>query len=127
MRDDTADQILALRLVNDSLRLQLAKLAERVEALEKRARSAAPPASITIASPVLAQAVAEVAAETGLPQDAIIGRSRHDAVCQARQRAFLLAHQRGLSASEIARRMGRDHSTVLHGIRAAQSRMEATP
>jgi chromosomal replication initiation ATPase DnaA len=51
--------------------------------------------------------------------DAVMGRSRLGPVVKARQVAMYLLRETGdYSLPAIGRRMGRDHTTVLHGVRA---------
>lgn len=58
-----------------------------------------------------------VAAAFEIPERALWSRARHKGVLEARQAAFLIARQRGISLSSIGRAFGRDHTTVMHGIR----------
>lgn len=52
----------------------------------------------------------------------IMGHSRRQQIAHARQGVYwLLMHRGGLSVSAIGRAMGRDHTTVQHGI-AAETR-----
>lgn len=68
------------------------------------------------------QIVAEVAAATGLTAKAIYSTSRRANVARARQIAMYEARQHGLSLAQIGHAMNRDHTTVLHGIRAEEQR-----
>ena len=56
----------------------------------------------------------------------ISGRSRELRVSRARQAAWSLLEARGLSRSEIGRAFGRDHTTVVAGIAAADKRASAS-
>lgn len=69
----------------------------------------------------LVHAVAEA---TGISAQAIYGRNRSRHVNRARQIVMLAAHERGMGLSEIGRALGRDHSTVDHGIKAEKARRE---
>lgn len=70
-------------------------------------------------------AVAEdVSAQTGIPLAAITGQSRLRYVAHARQLCFFIAHRSGFTLPEIGRVFSRDHTTVLHGIRAEHERRE---
>ena len=52
----------------------------------------------------------------------VAGRDREPRVSRARQAVWSLLEMRGLSRSSIARAFGRDHTTVGHGIAAADKR-----
>lgn len=69
----------------------------------------------------------EVAFRHDLDVRDITGPSRRRAIVRARQEAMWEARQRTpLSLPEIGRRLGgRDHSTVLHGVRKHAERMGA--
>lgn len=54
--------------------------------------------------------------------DEVAGRDREPRVSRARQAVWSLLEMRGLSRSSIARAFGRDHTTVVHGIAAADKR-----
>ena len=70
--------------------------------------------------------IAEVAAATGVHERLIRGRSRERSVVAARWLAWSVAHREGMSLAEIGRRMGFDHTSVLHGVRReAQARGHA--
>lgn len=68
--------------------------------------------------------VEEVSTETGVPVAAILSKNRTRKFCVPRQEVFLRAHEYGLSLSHIGRVFDRDHTTILHGIRAARKRIE---
>jgi chromosomal replication initiation ATPase DnaA len=53
------------------------------------------------------------------------GPERHRPIAWARQDFMLSAERAGYSLSEIGRFLNRDHTTVLHGIRAAKKREAA--
>lgn len=70
-----------------------------------------------------------VAVEAGLPPELIRGECRQRELVQARWLVMALAQRcLGYSLPRIGRLMGRDHTTVLHGIRslAALARADAT-
>ena len=54
--------------------------------------------------------------------DEVAGRDREPRVSRARQAVWSLLEMRGMSRSAIARAFGRDHTTVVHGIAAADKR-----
>src|SRR3990167_9752295 len=66
----------------------------------------------------------ETAAYTGVPVTEITGRRRDAATSQARQVVmYLMVTDCGLSTPAVGRLIGRDHTTVVHGIRSVRSRM----
>lgn len=73
--------------------------------------------------------VADVAERRGFTVDELIGPGRHKRLSRARHEAFALIYAQGrLSLPEIGRRFGgRDHTTVLHGIRAHKARQAGEP
>jgi hypothetical protein len=75
------------------------------------------------AAPTTAQAVVnDVAIEHGLSVDDIIGRDRSIHVARARHVAMFKLRQIGLSTPVIGKMLGgRDHTTVLHGIRRVRA------
>ncbi len=69
------------------------------------------------------QAIAE---RHGLPVEAVMGRCRQREYVLARQEAmWVLRNRLGDSLPRIGRLMGRDHTTILHGIRAHEARVSA--
>jgi chromosomal replication initiation ATPase DnaA len=84
-----------------------------------RPRPAAPPRRHPALSDILGQ-VAEVFA---VDAQALAGRSRSAPVAAARHAAMWLLRERyALSSPAIGALLGRDHTTVLHGLRAAETR-----
>ena len=65
---------------------------------------------------------AEVAESTGVPHKAIMGVRRDARTVQARQLVMYIARRQGLSFERIGYAMCRDHSTVVHGVRAEEKR-----
>ncbi len=67
-----------------------------------------------------------VAAQYGLSVAEIKGNRRAAAVARPRQMAMLIAREGipNLSLPQIAKRFCRDHSTIMHGIKAARKRLE---
>lgn len=59
-----------------------------------------------------------VAGEFGVPEAAIYSDSRRAEFATARQVVMWMAHRRGLGVAAIGRALGRDHSTVSHGVAA---------
>lgn len=76
------------------------------------------------ASPVR-KIILEVAREYNVEPDDIVGPRRLRWIVVPRQEAMRRAVDAGLSLHRVARAMRRDHTTVLHGIRAARARLEA--
>lgn len=73
---------------------------------------------------LVAQIVTEVAEATGQSERAIYGRSCVREATLARQLVMFRAAELGLSSTRIGRALGRDHSTVLHGVKAERARRE---
>jgi chromosomal replication initiator protein len=66
-----------------------------------------------------------VCAVTGLAREQLLSSSRSPRIARARQLAMYLARElTSLSLAEIARGFNRDHTTVLHAIRAVSTRLE---
>ncbi len=67
-----------------------------------------------------------VAAQYGLSVAEIKGNRRAAKVARPRQMAMLIAREGipNLSLPQIAKRFCRDHTTIMHGIRAARKRLE---
>jgi hypothetical protein len=61
----------------------------------------------------------EVSHETGIAARMLIGNRRHRYLCEARQMFFyrVAIECPHLSIADIGRRAGRDHTTVLHGLK----------
>lgn len=57
----------------------------------------------------------------------ILKRTQLPAIVEARQAAMLFARQAGLSFPDIGRHMKRHHTTVMHGVKAAQARLKPEP
>ena len=64
----------------------------------------------------------EVARVYGLKVEDFKDRTRVREVAWPRQEFMLAAHRQGYSLGQIGRFLNRDHTTILHGIRAAQAR-----
>lgn len=73
----------------------------------------------------LIKIASDAAADNGLTLAELQSDSRSYSVTRPRQYAMMLMLEAGYSASEIGRFFRRDHTTVLHGIRAAKARGEA--
>lgn len=55
----------------------------------------------------------------------VMGKSRRAKVCEIRHDAWYLLHMQGYGSSDIGREFGRDHGTVISGIRNAEARATA--
>lgn len=66
--------------------------------------------------------VSEVADASGLRECDIMGERRFHCLGRARQLVYYVAHRNGFSSMEIAEAMGKDHSTVLYGIKQEKAR-----
>ena len=63
-----------------------------------------------------------VAEATGIPAKHILSKSRTAPVARARQIVMYEARKAGLSYPQIGRALGRDHSTVVMGVRTEEKR-----
>jgi hypothetical protein len=71
---------------------------------------------------VIPTAATDSAAYFRVAVERIMSRDRHEMIVAARNAAYyIMRHRDGLSYKWIGRRMGRDHSTVMHGIRGAEA------
>lgn len=67
----------------------------------------------------------EEAERAGIRPEDILGERRLKKIARARQRCMLrMKEELKMSASSIGRKLGRDHSTVLHGIARARNAKE---
>lgn len=81
----------------------------------------APAGSVT--APSVAAIQDAVGAVLGVPRAALLSTQRTPRVARARQLAMFLARElTPLSLAQIAREFGRDHSTVLHALKAVEAR-----
>lgn len=76
-------------------------------------------------APTISDIIDAVAEVTGVPRTDIMSTDRHPRVAIPRQIAMFLARESGsYSFPAIARAMGRNHSTVIHGIRKVEGSAE---
>ena len=68
------------------------------------------------------EAFEEVASMTGVPFHQMIGPDRNKRVSHARQLGMFIARERGATLQQIGNILGRDHTTVMRGIRAEKAR-----
>ena len=107
-----------------ALEARLARLEAVVDALTSPALAACHAVPDRRAS--IKEIIAAVAAEYGVPASAIVGNSRLSVVTVPRQEAMRRAKEAGLTLAQIGRLMGgRDHTTVMHGIKRARERLAA--
>lgn len=71
------------------------------------------------------QIVDAVAEATGIPARHILGPRRDGPTARARQIVMYEARLAGLSYPQIGQALGRDHSTVIEGVRAEEKRRAA--
>lgn len=75
--------------------------------------------------PQMPEIVSEVSTMTGIPMEEICSTKRRQDFVRARQLAMWHGHRSGLSMPQIGTFFGYDHTTVLHGIRQTQARIDA--
>lgn len=71
------------------------------------------------------QILEDVSLHTGLSVDDLASRNKRKDIIQARQLAFWHGKRCGLSLTQIGAYWDFDHTTVLHGIRSTQRRIDA--
>ena len=71
------------------------------------------------------EAFEEAASTTGVPFHQMIGPDRNKRVSHARQLGMFIARERGATLQQIGDILGRAHTTVMYGIRAAKARRAA--
>lgn len=76
---------------------------------------------------VIRDLVEHAAKKTGVPVEEIQGNSRVRRIAWTRQSVYYAARMEGISLTEIGDFFGRDHTSVLHGIRAVKKRMQTAP
>lgn len=80
-------------------------------------------AGIPPQSRAVASYVDYVCRRYGVTQVDIYGRSHSRKYAHPRQEVMWLARQAGLSFPQIGKALGRDHTSILHGIRAHEARL----
>lgn len=73
----------------------------------------------------IAAVACQVSKEMGIALPMLLSRHQNAPIVAARHEVYLRACEIGKSASDIARAVGRDRTTVLHGINAALNRRSA--
>jgi len=74
---------------------------------------------------VMGRIIAEVAEECGISPATILGRDKTAPIARARQIVMFEARKAGFSLTQIGRVLGRDHTTILAGIRREIERRAA--
>ncbi len=72
----------------------------------------------------LSKIVSEVSEHWGVPVEDILSRKRTQKYVKPRQHFMYLANLSGHTISDIGRFLSRDHTTVLHGIRRVEERLQ---
>lgn len=72
----------------------------------------------------ITEAMQQAATRHGVDLDAVIGPARHTELVAARWEGWANAHAAGHPYAAIARATGRDHTSVMHGVKQFQSRKE---
>ena len=86
----------------------------------------APPIPVVRDKITLASTLSITASEFGLTKDDLLSRTRLDSIVTPRQVAGLIAHKlTGRSISAIARDIGLDHSSCLHGWKRIKAKMQS--
>jgi chromosomal replication initiation ATPase DnaA len=84
---------------------------------------APPAAACAMPAPAWRRIAAEVAARHGMTVRSMMERARFRHLVLARQEAmYRVAAETRLTLPQIGRRLGRHHTTILHGIRAHAAR-----
>ena len=78
-------------------------------------------AAISTCSPIR-QFTLDVCSDAGVEAYIVMGRNRTAAICRLRELIWYRAHAEGYSLNQIGRVFGRDHTTVMHGVRNEQRR-----
>ena len=68
--------------------------------------------------------IAEVARRMGVPEERVRARDRSPQVAAARHATFWALNRAGLNPAQIARLLGLNHSTVVHGLARAEAHPE---
>jgi hypothetical protein len=68
--------------------------------------------------------IAEVARRMGVPVERVRARDRAPRIAAARHTAFWALNRAGLNPAQIARHLGLNHSTVVHGLARAEAHPE---
>lgn len=68
-------------------------------------------------------AIAEASQRFNVPKHEVMGGRTYSAHDKARQYVYLRLWSEGMSLTQIGKAMGKDHTTILHGARAAAKRI----
>lgn len=78
-------------------------------------------------TPNVAEIIEATAAVTGISRERLLGRRRFKPVSNARKIVYFLGVRLGHSTTHIGARLWRDHTSVVHGRRAAEILIERDP
>ena len=82
--------------------------------------------AVTASSSLIANRIIDaVAQHAGISRAQIIGPDRSERIARARQITMLVCYNNGLSSVEIGRALGRDQTTVVHGVKREKARRKA--
>lgn len=110
------------RIIHEMAKTILA-LEKRLSAIEAQARAERlAPIAIEPDHFTMKEICKSVAIENGLQLADVMGTSQRQRVARARQHAYVLCRKQGMTLTQIGQFFGRDHSSVWHGIRRAESR-----
>lgn len=73
----------------------------------------------------MAQIVQQVSQETGIRWTSIMSNKRTRHIAHARQLVMYVARREGFTLGEIGAFLGRDHTTIMHGVRSEEQRRAA--
>lgn len=70
------------------------------------------------------QVIASICEAYGVPMEEVMGEARSVVLVHARHACYAALRALGLSNPHVGRIMGRDHTTIIHGVRQHKIRME---
>lgn len=74
---------------------------------------------------IMSECVNAISAAYGIAPEDILGRSQDQHISHPRQDVMHLARLQNMSFQEIGRHLGgRDHNTVIYGVKASQARLD---
>lgn len=76
-------------------------------------------------TPTGTQVLERASLVSGFTVPQLTGAQRHRGVVRARWAVMLALHRRGWSTVQIGRLLGRDHTTIMYGLRRADSGVQA--
>jgi chromosomal replication initiation ATPase DnaA len=78
-----------------------------------------------LTKPLHERLIERATAEWDVSWGEVIGSIKEQRIVLARQAVMFALHAAGFSSTQIGKALGREHTTVLHGIKAARRRMDA--